>query len=96
MKYNRQTIVLKLEYHVIWYCLYCAFLLFFLCSFTFGYSIFFHWFAASYSEIMHLSMSSPFGGGGGGRATHENLTGACISVGILIILIFQLQRVEGK
>ena len=36
-------------------------------------------------------------GGGGGRATHGNLTVTCIPrVEILIILIVQLQRAEDK
>ena len=43
-----------------------------------------------------INVKPVLGGGGVGRATHENLTEACISVGILIILIFQLQRAEGK
>ena len=38
-----------------------------------------------FTLIMHLSVSSPRGGGGGGRATHGNLTVAYIPrVGILI------------
>ena len=36
-------------------------------------------------DVTHLSMSSPRGGGGGGRKTHGNLTVAYIPrVGILI------------
>ena len=41
--------------------------------------------AKSHHRVMHLSMSSPMGGGGGGRATHGTLTVVCIPrVGILI------------